>query len=287
LTVARPVVFLTDYWLADEYVGICHAVVARLAPDVRVIDLSHGVARGDVLEGAVTLASAAPYAPEDAVYLAVVDPGVGTDRRAVAMEAGSASLVGRDNGLLSMAADALGGVARAVEIDPGRVAPDPVSATFHGRDMFAPAAAILARGGSLDDVGGEVETTSLVRINIPEPNARPGRLEATVIGIDRFGNIRLGARLSDLERAGTSGENRNIGLEMPLRREGTSGAIAGYEVPLRPVRTFAELDPAEVGILEDSGGWLALVRNGSSAAEALRLAPYDRVVLSAAGGAVG
>jgi S-adenosyl-L-methionine hydrolase (adenosine-forming) len=267
--VPRPILFLTDYGVTDEFVGVCHAVIVRLAPDVRVIDLTHGVPPGDVLAGALALEAAAPYASSDSVFLAVVDPGVGTERRAVAVEAGEAALVGPDNGLLDLAARRLGGAHRAVQIDPSLVASGPVSATFHGRDVFAPAAAILARGGALDDLGREVEATSLARIDIPEPIVRTGRLEATVIGIDRFGNARLAARPGDLDRA-------------PL-----GATIGPGGIPVRRVRTFADLGPGEVGILEDSAGWLALVRNGSSAARELGLSPYDRVILSVEEGGVG
>ena len=266
---ARPILFLTDYGVTDEFVGVCHAVIGRLAPDVRVIDLTHGIPPGDVLAGALALEAAAPYAAPDSVFLAVVDPGVGTERRAVAVEAGEAALVGPDNGLLDLAARGLGGAHGAVQIDPSQVASGPVSATFHGRDLFAPAAAILARGGALDDLGGEVETTSLAGIDIPEPIARTGRLEATVIGIDRFGNVRLAARPGELDRAGLG------------------AAIGLGGIPVRRVRMFADLGPGEVGILEDSGGWLALVRNGSSAAQRLGLSQYDRVILSAEEGGVG
>jgi S-adenosyl-L-methionine hydrolase (adenosine-forming) len=271
--VARPILFLTDYGLADEFVGLCHAVIARLAPQVRVIDLAHGIPPGDVLGGAVTLASAVPHAPQDAVFLAVVDPGVGTERRAVALEAGRGALVGPDNGVLAMAADVLGGVDRAVEMDPARVAPGPVSATFHGRDVFAPAAAMIASGGRLEELGSEVDPSSLTRVAIDEPIASAGRLETIALGVDRFGNVRLAARPADLATSGLGDRFR-----VTLR---------GTRRPVRVVRTFADLGPDEVGLLEDSAGWLALVRNGSSAAETFGCVPYDRVMLDRQGGAVG
>lgn len=271
---SRPILFLTDYGLEHEYVGICHAVVARLAPAARVIDLSHGVGPGDVLAGAIALGAAAPYAPEDAVYLAVVDPGVGTGRRAVALEAGSAMLVGPDNGLLSLAADALSGALRAVAIDTARVASGPVSATFHGRDVFAPAAAMLAAGASLEDLGAAVDPSSLVRVTIEPPTAEPGRLEGVVLGIDTFGNVRLSARIGDLVEAGLEG--------VPLTVRTSAGRW-----PARRVRTFGDLGEEELGLLEDSAGWLAVVRNGSRAANVLDAAPYDRVILSAEDRAIG
>ncbi|HEX2031999.1 MAG TPA: SAM-dependent chlorinase/fluorinase, partial [Actinomycetota bacterium] len=199
---ARPILFLTDYGLDDEFVGVCHAVMARLAPEARVIDLTHGIPPQDVMAGALALSEAVPHAPPDAVYLGVVDPGVGTERRAVAVAAGGALLVGPDNGLLLLAARALGGVERAVEIDAGRVVSGPVSATFHGRDVFAPAAARLAVSGDLRSLGGGVDPASLVSLEPDEPRVGPGRLTTTVLGIDRFGNVRLAARAADLGAAG-------------------------------------------------------------------------------------
>jgi S-adenosyl-L-methionine hydrolase (adenosine-forming) len=264
--VARPVVFLTDYGSADEFVGVCHAVIARLAPEARVIDLAHGIPPGDVLAGAVVLASAVPYAPEDSVYLAVVDPGVGTERRGLALQAGRAVLVGPDNGILSLAADALGGIDRVVAIDPDRVAPGPISATFHGRDVFAPAVAMLAAGVLLEDLGDPADPASVGRVVVEEPVVERGRLETAILGVDRFGNVRLAARPEHLGRAG-------LGELVAM--------VRGEDVhPVRVVRTFADLGPDELGLLEDSGGWLALVRNGSSAAESLGVVPYDRVILS-------
>jgi S-adenosylmethionine hydrolase len=271
--VARPILFLTDYGLRDEFVGICHAAIARVAPEVWVIDLAHGISPGDVLGGAVTLASAVPHAPEDAVFLAVVDPGVGTERRPVALEAARATLIGPDNGVLAMAAEALGGVDRAVAIDPARVAPGPVSATFHGRDVFAPAAAMIASGGPLEELGSEVDPSSVTRVVLEEPIVRAGRLETIVLGVDRFGNVRLAARSGDLAKAG-------LGDRFGVTLRGTRRSVRG-------IRTFADLGPDELGILEDSGGWLALVRNGSSAAESLGCAPYDRVILDRQEGAIG
>jgi S-adenosyl-L-methionine hydrolase (adenosine-forming) len=271
--VARPILFLTDYGLRDEFVGVCHAVIARVAPEARVIDLTHGISPGDVVGGAMALGSAAPYAPEDAVFLAVVDPGVGTQRRAVALEAGRKTLVGPDNGVLSLTAEAVGGVGRAAEIDPARVAPGPVSSTFHGRDVFAPAAAMIAAGGRLEELGSEVDPSSVARLVIEEPIVGTGRLETIVLGVDRFGNARLAARSGDLTRAG-------LGDRFAVVR-------GGRRLPVRVIRTFADLGPDELGLLEDSGGWLALVRNGSSAARSLGCVPYDRVMLDRQEGAVG
>src|SRR4051794_16398862 len=144
---SAPVTFLSDYGLEDDFVGVVHAVIARIAPDARVIDLTHGIARHDVRSGALTLARALPYAPAG-VHLAVVDPEVGAERRAVAFRcaADDRLLVGPDNGLLMPAAAALGGAVEAVDISRSAHRLEPVAATFHGRDVFGPVAAALAAG---------------------------------------------------------------------------------------------------------------------------------------------
>jgi S-adenosyl-L-methionine hydrolase (adenosine-forming) len=263
----RSIVFLSDFGLDDEYVGLCHAVIARVAPEVRLIDLHHGIPPQDVTSGALALAQAVLYAPEDAVYLAVVDPGVGTRRRGIAVEAGPGILVGPDNGLLMLAWEALGGPARAVALEPGRVVRWRVSDTFHGRDVFAPAAARLAAGGTLDDVGTEIDVATLSELLVGEPLVESGRVATTVTGIDRFGNARLGARPEELDLAGLSGS------ELILIR-------SDAPVPVRRVRTFGELDPSAVGLVVDSAGWLAVVVNGASAAELLRLSRGDAVELA-------
>ena len=265
----RPIVFLSDYGLQDEYVGVCHGVMARIAPDAGVVDLTHAVPAHDVARGATILAGSVRFMPERAVFLAVVDPGVGMERRAVAVETGSGSvLVGPDNGLLSLAWDEMGGPTRAVAITSEEVLLSPVSHTFHGRDVFAPAAAHLARGLALDELGPEVAVEALVRISFPQPAVEPDRLQAVVLATDRFGNLQLAARLLDLEAAGLAGVKR---LEV----------TAGDQVILaRPVRTFGELRSTEAGITVDSAGFLALVVNGGSAALAFGLGSGDEVRLA-------
>lgn len=258
---------MSDFGLDDEYVGLCHAVMARIAPDARVIDLHHGVPPQDVVAGALTLAQAVAYGPDGAVYLAVVDPGVGTRRRGIAAQAGSGTLVGPDNGVLALAAEALGGVRRAVALEPGRVVRWPVSDTFHGRDVFAPAAARLAGGAELDEVGAEIDVATLSELLVGEPLVEEGRVATTVMGVDRFGNVRLGARQEELEGA-------------DLDRESLTLSVAGRPVPVVRIRTFGELEPSAVGLLVDSAGWLAVVRNGASAAELLGMARGDTVELT-------
>jgi hypothetical protein len=262
--VSRPIVFLTDYGLADGFVGVCHGVIARIAPDARVIDLTHQVARQDVLQGAVTLGRAARYMPDDAVYLGVVDPGVGSDRRPIAIEARSgAVLIGPDNGLLSMAWVELGGIARAVEIAADDVMLHPVSRTFHGRDVFAPAAAHLANGLWLEELGPAVPVSELQVLELAAPMVTPGMVGARVVAIDSFGNVQLNATPAELEAAG-------IGPTMTL---------GARDVPR--VATFAEVRPGICAAIVDSEGHLALVVNRGSAAQLLGLSVGDPVVLGA------
>jgi len=266
---ARPIVFCSDYGLADEFVGVCHGVIARIAPDARVIDLTHGIHPMDVRAGAAELAATVRYMPDDAVYLAVVDPGVGTSRRGIAVEASNGQLlVGPDNGLLSLAWEELGGAVRAVEIKSEEVILQPTSHTFHGRDVFAPAAAHLANGAPLDSLGPEVPLDSLLTIPMPRPQIADGQVRCGVLGIDRFGNVQLTAREEDLDRSGLDGE-QDVLLDTD-----EAGAIT-----LRRARTFDDVRPGQAALIVDSAGWLAAAVNGGSLAEALRIRVGDPVVL--------
>jgi S-adenosyl-L-methionine hydrolase (adenosine-forming) len=269
--VTRPILFLTDYGLDDDFVGLCHAVIARITPGARVLDLAHGVPRHDVLRGALVLADATPYAPADSVYLGVVDPGVGTERRPVVVESGEALLVGPDNGLLALAWDALGGAKRAFAVESPDVLLTRVSATFHGRDVFAPAAAHLAAGLDPAAVGPAVDPSSLVRVAVPMPEVEPGRVVCRVVAVDRFGNVQLAAGPDVLEEAGIAGAPR---LEVRAK---------GHRIPAREARTFAEVAQWAVGILVNSSGRLALVRDRDSAAESLDLSPGDAVEIALPG----
>jgi S-adenosylmethionine hydrolase len=169
----------------DEFVGVCHGVIARIAPDAHVIDLSHAVPRQDVLRGAITLGRSVPYLPDDAVYLGVVDPGVGSERRAIVVRTVSGvDLVGPDNGLLSFAWDALGGVDAVVEVRSDAVVLAPVSRTFHGRDVFAPAAATCPRHASPISVGDDPERSGRSRFRVRWWSVR----SAPASGVDGFGN---------------------------------------------------------------------------------------------------
>jgi S-adenosylmethionine hydrolase len=260
----RPIVFCTDYGLGDEFVGVCHAVMQRIAPGVPVVDLTHAISRQDVLQGAMVLGRAAPFLPPDAVIVGVVDPGVGGDRREVAVAtAAGAVLVGPDNGLLSMAWSALGGATAAVSIESASVLLSPVSTTFHGRDIFAPAAAHLAAGMPLAEVGPPVEVADLEVLELPAPMVAPGKVGARVMSVDGFGNVQLNARVEELEHAGLDGRL----------------TVAGRPVPL--VSVFSDVPEQAVAALIDSQGFLALVVNRGSAAATFDLRPGATVVVEA------
>jgi S-adenosylmethionine hydrolase len=263
----RPITFLSDYGLDDEFVGVVHAVIAHEAPTARVIDLSHGVPRQSVLAGALMLARALPYAPPG-VHLAVVDPDVGARRRAVALRTAldDRLLVGPDNGLLLPAADRFGWVIEAVEISTSTWRLEPVSATFHGRDLFAPVAARLAMGEALADAGTPFDPEELVRLELPTPRKgrKKGELIAHVMVIDGFGNVQLDAGPSDLETA----------------RLGHPVAVGRNDATARYLRTFADAEPGELLLYEDAAGMLALAVNGGEAATALGdVKPGDEVRL--------
>jgi S-adenosylmethionine hydrolase len=263
--VARPIVLLSDYGLEDGFVGTCHAVIARISPESHVIDLTHAVPAHDIFRGALLLRDAVPFVPSDAVVFGVVDPGVGTSRRAIAVRTSSGlDLVGPDNGLLSLAWEAAGGVRSAVEITSLAVMLQPVSATFHGRDVFAPAAAHLAGGMSLDDLGPLVDPASLVSVELPRAEVTDAGVHATVIGVDRFGNVQLSARSGDLP------------VEGRIELRGSSGTAL-----VQRVSTFADGPVGELALVIDSWGWAAVVVNQGSAADLLGLAPGDGIELRA------
>src|SRR5881227_27397 len=188
------ITFLTDFGLEDDFVGTCHGVMKRIAPEVQIIDLTHGVRPGRIQQGALVLANALPYMPAG-VHLAVVDPGVGSGRRPLALRDRDGRLhVGPDNGLLLPAAERFGGVAEAHELANAEYSLQPVSRTFHGRDLFAPAAAHLAAGVALEELGPPVDPDELVRLDLPEPEVGQNRIRANAMVVDRFGNVSLNLR---------------------------------------------------------------------------------------------
>lgn len=270
----RPVVFLSDYGLEDDFVGICHAVIARISPRSTVIDLSHAVPPQDVLRGALALHRSIPFLPTDAVVLAVVDPGVGTPRLPVAVETvrHGRLMVGPNNGVLSLAWLQEQGVRAAVEIASPSVLLDPVSTTFHGRDIFAPAAAHLAGGLALKELGPPVDQASLVALSLPRAGVEAGQVVAEVLAVDRFGNLQLSARPDDLRSAGMERLQR---LDLVARDRSTA---------LRRAATFGDVPEGAFGLIEDSSGWLSVVLNRGNAAETVGLAEGDTVALRTSAG---
>ena len=258
--------FTTDYGLADGFVAACHGVIATIAPEARVIDVTHQVAPQQVRRGGAALAQTVAYLPES-VHLAVVDPGVGTSRRGVVVEAPGGLLVGPDNGLLLPAAEVLGGPRRAYELTSPSYRLASTSATFHGRDIFAPAAAHLAAGVEPAEFGPEV--AELVRLPEPEVVAEPGRLRAEVLTVDGFGNVSLAATAEQLRAAGLSGTVRVRCGDTALT------ASAG--------RTFADVASGEAVCYLDSSARPTVAVNGGSAADALGLRGRESVTLEISG----
>jgi S-adenosylmethionine hydrolase len=260
--VPRVITFLSDYGHDDDFVGVCHAVIAGIAPEARVIDLTHGVPRHDVRGGALVLRRALPYAPAG-VHLAVVDPEVGSERRGIAVRTAEEDriLVGPGNGLLSLAAQRFGGVAEAVDIARSGFRLEPVSATFHGRDLFAPVAAHLAAGAALADAGEPFDPSEIVQLHMPLPRAEGDRIVAHAITFDRFGNVALDVEHADLTSAGL--------------RLGAQVLVNGH--PARYATTFVDVPSGGLLLYQDAYRTLALAVNRGSAAQVLGLKLDDEV----------
>jgi S-adenosylmethionine hydrolase len=253
--VARFITFLTDFGLEDDFVGTCHGVMKRIAPDAEIIDITHGIAPQRVLQGALTLANVLPYMPRG-VHLAVVDPGVGSTRRALALRDGDGRIhVGPDNGLLIPAAEKLGGIAEAHELANPAYALESVSRTFHGRDLFSPAAAHLALGVPLTELGPPIAPDALARLDIPQPEIGHTRIRATIISIDRFGNMQLNVDRGHLDRVDVV-----PGMRVELE-------FAGERYYAVAARTFADARGGDVILYEDAYKNVAIAISGGNAAE--------------------
>lgn len=250
------VTFLSDFGLQDDFVGTCHGVIKRIAPEVTVIDITHGIPPRAIVQGALVLANTVPYMPAG-VHLAVIDPGVGGPRRALVLRDAEGRLyVGPDNGLLLPAAERAG-LAEAHEIVNPAYAVEPVSRTFHGRDIFAPAAAHLANGVALGELGPPIDPTALVRLELPDPELRTHRIDATVLYVDAFGNMQLNLTRADLEQAEVTSGAR---VELEL------GGTCYYAVA---ARTFSDARSGDLILYEDSYGNIAVAMNRGSAADLL------------------
>jgi hypothetical protein len=256
----RFITFLTDFSLQDDLVGTCHGVIKSIAPDVHIIDISHGITAGAIMQGALVLRNTVPYMPKG-VHLAVVDPGVGGQRRALALRDDDGRLyVGPDNGLLVPAAECAG-IAAAHELVNPEYALPVVSRTFHGRDIFSPAAAHLALGLDLRELGPPIATDALVRLELPRPETGTNRIRATVLYVDSFGNIQLNLTREHLERAGVVPGTR-VELE--------AGAERYYAVA---ARTFGDARQGDIILYEDAYRNVSIAMNRGNAASMFHAVP--------------
>lgn len=264
----RPISFLSDFGLADEFVGVVHGVIARIEPDLRVIDVTHQIPRGDVRAGALALLRAVQYLP-DGVVLAVVDPGVGTGRRAIAAETGRGYFVGPDNGLLAPAVAMVGGAHRIVSLEDQRFRLPSDGATFEGRDVFAPAAAVLASGeASPDDLGPEVDPESITPLLLPLVELRERSAEGEVWWIDVYGNAQTNVSPADLAALGLrEGDEVDVRIGPDTHR-------------LRWQRTFGAADEAGGILVVDGSGLIALSVPGERADRRYRLASGTSVAFT-------
>jgi S-adenosyl-L-methionine hydrolase (adenosine-forming) len=259
---------LTDYGQDDEFAGVCHGVIRSIQPAAEIVDITHGIPRHDIRRGALVLRNSIGYMPVG-VHVAVVDPQVGTERRAVVVRCGDGRLlVGPDNGVLSLAWESCDGAAEAVDVTRSPHRLEPVSATFHGRDVFAPVAAQLAGGAEPAEAGEPLDPDELTRLELPEARVEGDTVVAHALTADRFGNVTL--NLTHEQLAGT-GLMLGRGVEVE-----TGGAT--YVAKL--VQTFADVSPGEVLVYEDSYRSLALAINRGDAAAAMGLAPDAEVRLT-------
>ncbi len=261
------VTLLTDYGRGDDFVGVCHGVIRQIHPDAEIVDITHGIERYAVRQGALVLRNTLPYMPAG-VHVAVVDPQVGTERRALALSTNDARvLVGPDNGLLSLAWERCGGVDRAVDITRSPHRLEPVSATFHGRDIFAPVAAHLAAGAELADAGDPLDPDTLQRVELPEPRDDDGAVVAHALVIDHFGNVGLNV---DHDRLAGTGITLGARVEVEAAGESYTATYA---------QTFADVSPGELIVYQDAYRTLALAINRGNASGTLGLAPDAEVRL--------
>lgn len=261
---------LTDYGHEDDFAGVLHGVIAGIAPDARVIDISHGMPHYGVRRGALVLARSLPYVPAG-VHVAVVDPQVGTERRALALRCAEEDrlLVGPDNGLLSLAWERFGGVVEAVDVTRSPLRLEPVSATFHGRDLFAPVAAHLAAGAELADAGDRVEPEELQRIELPAARREDGDLVAHVLSLDQYGNASLNVGHEEL-----AGTGLGLGREVELQ-------VGGRRWPATFTQTFADVVRGRVLVYEDAYRTLAVAVNRGDAGREMGLEPGTELRLRA------
>jgi S-adenosylmethionine hydrolase len=256
----RPIVFLSDFGLGNEWVGLCHAVMSGIAPQCPIVDLSHLIRPFEVASGALLLADSMPYIPENAVVLAVVEPNVGKDREIAIETTSGRHLVGPDNGVLSLAWGAAGGVSAVVELTSPDVVRSPHAESFRAADTFCPATAALAAGTTIEELGTPLDPATLAVVELSEPEVELGKITCEVIDFNRFGNVHLNVRPGDLAAAGLADEDT-------LAIEAVSGSAEA-----RRGSTYADFAAGEYGVFFDPRGWLTIVRgNPASALDGLGL----------------
>jgi S-adenosylmethionine hydrolase len=266
---ARPIVFVSDFGLGNEWVGICHSVLAGISPRSPIVDLTHLIRPLEVQSGALVLADSMPYITEDAVVLGVVDPNVGKDREIAIETASGRYLVGPDNGLLSLAWEAAGGVATVVVIDSPAVVRPARAESFRAPDTLCPPAAHLAAGMPIEQLGPAVDPKTLTELTLPEPEVADGEIRGEVLDFNRFGNIQLNVREAHLTSAALD--------DAPIL---TIKAMAA-SAEARRGSTYADFKAGEYGVIFDERGWLEIVRgNPESALEGLGLVPGHLVWIS-------
>lgn len=261
---ARPITFLSDYGVDDDFVGVCHAVIARIAPDARIVDIAHGIPRHDIRTGALMLRRTLRYAAPG-VHIAVVDPEVGSERRGIALRCTEEDrvLVGPDNGLLWLAAQWFGGISEVADIGRSPMRLQPTHATFHGRDLFAPVAAQLALGAPIAEAGDLIEPALVEKLEMPLARLEADAVVAHAIGADRYGNVMLDVEHNELSSSG-------LLLGHPLRINDRDAVYA---------TTFADVPAGALMLYQDAYETAAIAINRGSALEQMGLARDSEVWL--------
>jgi S-adenosylmethionine hydrolase len=260
----RPITFLSDYGLDDDFVGVIHAVIGRITPEARVIDLTHGIPRHDIRTGALVLRRTLQYT-SPGVHIAIVDPEVGAERRGIALRCSEEDrvLVGPDNGLLWLAAQWFGGVSEVADIARSPFRLKPTSATFHGRDLFAPVAAQLALGAAISEAGDLIRTEAVTKLEMPLARIEEDQVVAHAIGSDRYGNVMLDVEHDELSSAGFL-------LGHPLTINGRQAVYA---------TTFADVEDGDLILYQDAYNTASIAINRGSALQELKLERDSGVTL--------
>ena len=257
----RIITLLTDFGHSDVYAGAMKGVILSIAPEARIVDLTQGIPPQNIEVGAMQLAAAAPYFPPGTVHLAVVDPGVGTSRKAIALFENGHVFVGPDNGLLTLAA---GPKAKGRLLENPRYRLKSVSPTFHGRDLFAPAAAYLSRGVDPATLGPAARPKA--KLMLPQPYRENGELVGEVIAVDGFGNVVTNVSAAALRKAFRDLSGFSV--------EARGARIRGLS------RTYGDRSSGSLVALIGSAGYLEIAEVNGSAVQRLGLSPGEKIVLS-------